>query len=875
MSRRWIAWTAGLALVGSAAAQPEAPGLPSAELSPAVVRALEAPYLTEDERREARIRHGAWEAGDLDTPARTARAALQRGAFDHPSFTDRSVDPRDRAEAAIGRGELRRALELLGAEGDVRSLRLRAQVLAGLGRMEEADRTLDGLVAALQARVVSAPELAEGVAGLMLRERLAGTRRRVEGEEEQREGVRADFETMVQLLARARDELDRIGWESRVVEAELLYEKHNRAQAIEAAIEVLGLNTGCARAWALLGRASVDSFDFSRAVLVAERLDELAGSVEGGAGGASMLGDLVRARERIRQRDPDGAAAVLDGLLSRFPRHREAVALRAAASAVAFEDDALAEWLSRFDELSPGAPGALFEVGAALSEARQYTEAADFLKRASDRLPAWPEPLIELGLLEMQSGRDLAARDALVRATRLDPFNARAENSLKLIVELLAYSTVESPHFVVRFRPGIDEMLAREMLPTLETIHSRVSGVAGIDHEPAQKTVIELMPDHRWFSVRITGMPGVHTMAASTGPVIAMESPREGPGHEIGEYDWARVIQHEYTHTVTLSRTHNRIPHWFTEAAAVYMEHAPRSWDWCQLLAQAYHTGTLFDLDEISLRFVRPIKPMDRTQAYAQGHWMYEFIVETFGERAPLDLMDRYAAGQGQEEALVGVLGVGKDAFMDQFRVWAREDLRRWGMLSPEGMPTIHELRREFFSRPDAPGDIDDQTLSSWLEAYPAHPDVLEMAAKRALGKAEASLSDETVALLERYSSARPVDPLPRRALVKHYLAMGRSEAAIPHLRWFDEREQTSPAYAAELAVRLSTLGRAAEGLDRAERATRCAPFDASLRELAARTALLAGDRVAARRHLSALTVIEPDREVHQRRLEALDRLGG
>ena len=58
--------------------------------------------------------------------------------------------------------------------------------------------------------------------------------------------------------------------------------------------------------------------------------------------------------------------------------------------------------------------------------------------------------------------------------------------------------------------------------------------------------------------------------------------------------------------------------------------------------------------------------------------------------------------------------------------------------------------------------------------------------------------------------------------------------------------------------------------LARVDRAATIAPFDAGQREQAARMALLAGDRAAAERHLTALTIIEPDRAVHRRRLEAL-----
>ena len=214
-------------------------------------------------------------------------------------------------------------------------------------------------------------------------------------------------------------------------------------------------------------------------------------------------------------------------------------------------------------------------------------------------------------LLELQSGRDMRAKDALRRAVALDPFNDRAANSLKLAEELLTYRTIESEHFIVRYRDGIDAVLAPEMLPVLERIHAEVAGPDAFDHEPDRKTVIELMPDHEWFGVRITGMPRIHTMAASTGPVIAMESPQDGPGHPIGTYDWPRTLKHEYAHTVTLSRTRNRIPHWFTEAAAVWVEDAPRPPQWWSLLAAAYDAGRLFTLPAQAATYERIVKEAD------------------------------------------------------------------------------------------------------------------------------------------------------------------------------------------------------------------------------------------------------------------------
>ena len=106
---------------------------------------------------------------------------------------------------------------------------------------------------------------------------------------------------------------------------------------------------------------------------------------------------------------------------------------------------------------------------------------------------------------------------------------------------------IESEHFVLRYKPGEDEVVANMMLEPLEKMHADVAGRFG--HEPDRKTVIELMPDHAFFSVRITGMPRIHTIAACTGPLIAIEVPREGPPDKhLGLFDWLKVLRHEYAH---------------------------------------------------------------------------------------------------------------------------------------------------------------------------------------------------------------------------------------------------------------------------------------------------------------------------------------
>jgi tetratricopeptide (TPR) repeat protein len=803
----------------------------------AVAALIEAPYTTEAEAAALRVFHGHWSAEDLASAELAAMSAVHRGAYDDPALFDETVPATVRAEAAIARGELDRGLELLAGDASYRAVRLRAEALELLGRRDEALAATEVAVdRLLREKTESASELTDGVRTLMIRARLAGP--------ERADGT--DFQTLMALLTRAGGELDRLYWPAKLAEAELLYSKDERGRAAEAAQEAIALNPASAKAWAILGRLSVDAFEFDRAEDIAQRLDALAAmdtawwSGDGGPVPSvdlpSVLGTLVVARTRVRQDAPATGIERAESLLLAYPEQRAVLAALAALHAANYDEAELEATLARLDELSPGTELGYLEAGWAYSERRQYGPSAAMLEEAMARQPNRPEAAILLGLLELQSGRDLNALAALRRVAELDPFNARAINSLELIEELVNYETIESEHFIVRYKPGVDRILAREMPGVLERIHARVTGAAdgGIDHEPAQKTVIELMPDHAWFAVRIAGMPQLHTIAASTGPVIAMEAPKVGPGHKVGAYDWRRTLQHEYVHTVTLSRTDNRLPHWFTEAAAQYLEDAPRDENTCRLLAAKLREGGLFDMDEINIRFTRPRNPEDRSLAYAQGHWMYEFMVERFGDEAPRKLMDAYARGEREAEAMPSVLGVDRETFLAEFTAWAGAQVESWG-LAEDALPRVRALA-----------------------------EMIEIA--------EAGSADR-VALLEEWAEMVPVAERPHRELIKHYLASddpAEQAKAIPHLEFLDARAQYTPAYAAALATRYAEAGDAERALEKAERAVSIAPFDADQRELAARVALVARDMHAAKRHLMALVQIEPDRPEHKRRVTRL-----
>lgn len=833
------------------------------QLSPAARMAIDAPARTAAERAHARVEFGQWSEEDLADAALRARAAVDAGI---PGAVVRSrnvpmgVPPLLAAEALADQGMHGTAIEVLTDMPGCLASAQRAESFLALGRAQEARSAAEEAVRAVaDGKCDGSAELVAVARAMIVLSRVVGASTDA-------------CEAILDALAQART-IDRLNWRARVVEAGFLLEKHNAEEAVGAAREALALNPRSSAAWAVLGDVALMGFDFDGAERAAAAMCDAAASVD--ATQPCLGAARLRAESACCRFD---AAAALDALAAArtaAPQWMDGLALEAAAKALTYDFDSMRAALASADALAPGSGSAWMMVGRFLSLARQYREAADVLAEAARREPAWAAPRNELGLLEMQAGRDREALDALTEAQRLDPYDKRVRFSKMLLEEMMGWRTWESEHFRVRCKPGVDEVLAEDMPAQLEAMHAEVT--KRFDHVPQERTTIELMPDHRHFGVRITGMPQIHTVAASTGPVIALEPPREGgTGGSIGRFDWLDTLRHEFVHTVTLDRTANRIPHWFTEAVAVDTERRERDWPTYELLARALQQDALFDLDEIKWAFVRPKKPSDRSQAYAQGHWMVQFMRGAYGQATITQLLDRAARGEREADAFVAVLGISRERFMEDFKAWATAQVESWGLAAK---PPLTEVLKSVQEGKGVAGDADGgsavsaEQLAQLLSQFPLHPDLLELAARRAVRAADGALPESAVALLRRYALARPLDPWPRRRLAAVAMDAERWDEARDHLMFLDAREDADPSFALELAriERLRKQPRAA--LQAAERAARIDPFSAPTRELAAACAVEAGELPAARRHVLALTRIEPMREQHRRRLERLEAL--
>ena len=807
------------------------------ELSPVVSRLLDDSVTTESQRRDLALFHGQWDDLEDITPSERAQIAIYRYDLASPDLLHADASKLIRGRALWLQGHAEAAIEMLDGESSAQAILIKSLALEQLGKTKDAVTSLETLRDRLQIQTLT--DAAELTAAAQVIVTLA----RLQGRPAQ------DYHLVMSLLGKVHGELDPLYWPAYIAEADLLMDKDNGPEAASALQEALQLNPRCSMAWYLLGQLAINGYDFDLANRCRSELRKICSE--------HLLADLLEARTLLTQKDAESAIQILEVALERYPHHVLLMALTAAAKAMVFDADAMMSTLNDLDRRSPNSPLGYFTVGRFLSMARQYGASEKMLREATRRAGNWPDPRIELGLMLMQRGDETGAMIELRHAVQLDSFNRRASNQLKLAQELQDYQEIRSEHFIIRYRSGLDEVLARDMPQELERIYRYLTKV--FNYRPPAPTVIEILPDEKRFAVRITGMPDIWTIAACTGDVIAMTPPRTGVGLG-GPFDWKRVIQHEFVHTITLNQTDYRIPHWFTEGCAVSQEPGDRPYSECLLLAKAYARSRLFDLKQINWAFVRPEEPQDRPLAYAQSSWMIEYITEKYGFGAVIKMLEQFREGATTSQAIRYATGQDGQQLMVGFRAWAGEQILTWG-LSPKNEEEAAALR-QLTSEADGGGDLD-----RLLVQFPDQPDLLKVAAQRAMAN---DTADQARRAVLRYASVRPVDPWSDEQMVKLSILTRRTDEAIASLEQLDRQETKSGQWAHQLARIHRTNGQMNLASNAMKRALQREPYHAGYRELAATIYLQADNPSSALRHVEAMAVLEPDRAIHQVRLAAL-----
>lgn len=468
-------------------------------------------------------------------------------------------------------------------------------------------------------------------------------------------------------------------WQAYWLSGALLLEKYNREDALPELQSALKINPRAADVLAALGEAALQKLDLTEAASFADRalavnprhlaaLCVLADLALRDGDGPKALAFLTRAQEvNPHEQRVLGRVAAAYLVLDGHPPESE---LEEVLSHLENIEQLSLEKPSRFSQVlidlakrNPHPAYALQILAEELQSRLRFQLAERFYKAAIDAMPNYAEPKTALGLLYMRVGKPDAARKILDSAFDADPFHVRVANMRKVIKLLDGYASLSSDHFVVRVDSEADQILGKYMIEFLEEIYPEITQKFGF--EPPARTQFEIynkakgMSAHQWFSARMTGLPWIQTIGASTGWIVALASPTSA---EKG-YNWAKVLKHEFVHIVTLQQTNFNCPHWFTEALAVMSEETPRPEVWTRLLLERVPKGELMNLNTINLGFQRPKTPLDWQMAYCQSHLYASYLVEKYGPDILGKLLTAYREGKSTEQAIQSVCGLSQAEF--------------------------------------------------------------------------------------------------------------------------------------------------------------------------------------------------------------------
>ena len=653
-------------------------------------------------------------------------------------------------------------------------------------------------------------------------------------------------------------------WQAESLAGRMLLEKHNRPEALDAFDKAIKINPKAVEALVGKGIAALQTFDLKEA----ERLAEQALKVNPKHPAALRLkADVLRIGGDFASAERLLTAAKLIN-----PRDEATLARLAACHFTMQKPDAFAAVVKEVEAFDTKPATFYADLAECLEERKQYAKAEEFYRKATELRPMVPAPRAGFGMLLLRQGKEAEAQPILDAAFKADPFNIRVSNSLKVLKHLDGYQTVETAHYVLKFDPKTDKVLAAFLADYLEQTHADLK--RQFNYEPPGKVLVEVFATREMFSGRTIALPSLPDMAAGacSGRLITLPSPRAQGGRP---YNWARVIRHELTHAFNLIQTDFQVPHWLTEGLAVRNEGGDRPPAWMAVLRDKYAAGQLLDLDNITLAFVRPRTEEDWALAYCQALLYVEYLTKTHGEAAVGKLLEAYRSGNATATILKQSLGVEQAAFEAGYRQYVEDVVKGGGPRRRAEKPlTFPELEAANKKDPDDP-DIAARLAGEYLRRNkPA--DALKLAdaaLAKEKGHALASvvkarlLSKEKKdaaarAVLEEAEKENPDDPRVLLALGRVYIEAKQLDDAA---KLYERGRKSTPLdgdWLTELARIYNTLGKNPELIAVLTEMAARDPDDVPVRLKLAKIAAEAGKHAEAERfarEVLFIDVLNPD----------------
>ncbi|MFP4107092.1 MAG: tetratricopeptide repeat protein [Phycisphaerae bacterium] len=617
----------------------------------------------------------------------------------------------------------------------------------------------------------------------------------------------------------------------------------------------------------------------------------------------SVDGHLLKAMCLMKWRKFDAVRPHIDEALKVNPNHPEALSLMAALKIRQNKDSEAEQYAERLKKINPKPAVLPLTIAQWLVAGRQFDQAEGFYKQAIRWAPELADAHAGLGLMYMQTGDEAEAMKVLTKAHEIDDFRSDVVNYLNLLDRMAKrFKVKETENFIVKVDRKYDEVLLNLVSEYMESIHEEICLTH--DYFPRKKTIVEIFPTQTQFSLRISGRGWVPTVGASTGRVIALTAPRSQ--NPLGTHNWAVVLKHEYTHTVTLAATNNNIPHWLTEAFAVWQQPDKRSYRYVTLLVSAAKNERLFPIDELDWGFIRPKRPTDRPLAYAQSELTMEYIIDTRGFMTVIDMLKAFRDGKTQEEVFRTVLKTDEKQFDKDFRTWARAEMRDWGF-NPDPKLDIGKAKKAVKENPksaDAKAKLAvayrqhggkyaaqaEKLAREALKIDPDQPDALMVVANALAGKKQWDQAIEqakkleavdpstyqapkilavaymakrdtanAIHALELLKQRQPLEQFPYEHLARIYIELGQPAKALPNLEHLHTHTMKDAKYARQAAEIYRGLGEDDKALHFFKQVLQINPYETNIYRSIASLLLQAQQYAKAVDYAKALCTLEPE----------------
>lgn len=628
--------------------------------------------------------------------------------------------------------------------------------------------------------------------------------------------------------------LDPANDDARVKLGELFLEKYNHADAQTEFEEVLRTNPN--HPGALVGAA--------------KRID-----ADNGPGADSLVkaalkvnpdfvpAILFQANALAEIEDYAGAQRELERALRIDPTSSRALGMLAATKFLTKDNAGYEATKQRALALNPKDGEFFVTVGELNARVRQYETAARLAREGiavdSTNWNAWAT--LANNLLRM--GEVETARKAFEAALKGDPYNVWTKNTLDLLDTYKNYDLVPTEHGELMVEKTESGILGVYLGDIVEEAYKTFSTKYGF--VPAKPVRIEVYRSHADFSVRTVGLSGIGALGVSFGNTLAFDSPA---AKDAGPFNWASTVWHELAHTFTLGLTDHRVPRWLSEGLSVYEEHKARiGWGFTPSAGFliAFQDKKLVPVSRMNDGFMRPAYPEQVMFSYYQASLVCDLIARDYGEKALLDMLLAYKAGQSTDEVFKSVLRTDLKAFDKKFDDYVRQ---RFAV-------ALQAFNSDSIAV--SPSQPSDELLKTAL-TKPNYPTMM-VAAKILVDRGEGALAmgllenarqifpentsgDGPYMPLLRIYQSRPTDEAKMVTLLKDMVRYGITEYE-PHLLLADKLEQS---------------GDLAGAADALERAMYINPFDAAVHERMADLYARAGNKAKVVRERRALVGLNP-----------------